>query len=88
MTDKTRMTGAMLVLLAASRVPALRQLVGKDVLAAGPHLKGLLEGWLKVSGKPGSPSVEQSLRIIAEVSGFIEDEYRGDEEYQSSRRAG
>lgn len=79
------MTGAMLVLLAACQLPALRPLVGKESLAAGPHLKSLIEGWLRVSGEPVSPSVDQSLRIITEVAGFIEEESRNDGKYQPDR---
>jgi len=79
------MTGAMLVLLAACRLPALNPLVGKKTLAAGPHLKSLIEGWLSVSGEPVSPSVDQSLKIINEVDGFLKEESYSDVEYQPDR---
>jgi hypothetical protein len=75
------MTGAMLVLLAACRLGALRQLLGKEVLMAGPHLKQLIKGWIDVSGDPASPSVDQSLRIISEVTSLMENEYYNDVEY-------
>ncbi|KAK3329963.1 hypothetical protein B0H66DRAFT_572223 [Apodospora peruviana] len=54
------MAGAMLVLLAACRIPSLRKLIGAEVLAAGEHLRQLLEGWQRVLGDPSSPSVDQS----------------------------
>jgi len=57
------MAGAMLVLLAACQVPALRGLIGPDVLRAGDHLKQLLEGWQRIGGGPSSPSVDQSVRV-------------------------
>lgn len=72
----------MLVLLAAVRLPALRQLVAKEILTTGQHLKELIQGWMAVSGDPVSPSIDQSLRIIAEVTGLIEQEFRGDTGYQ------
>lgn len=65
----------MLVLLAACRIPALRNLIGPEVLNAGAHLVELLEGWQLVSGGPGSPSVDQSVRIIREADKFIREVY-------------
>lgn len=66
------MAGAMLVLLAASRVPALRGFLGPAELpAAGDHLRRLLGGWQRGVGGPASPSIEQSVRIICEADGFI-----------------
>ncbi|KAI3397163.1 hypothetical protein diail_11137 [Diaporthe ilicicola] len=65
------MAGAMLVLLAASRVPSLRGVIGPDLLTAGAHLKGLLTSWQRVSGGPSSPSVDQAVRIICEADEFI-----------------
>jgi len=75
------MTGAMLVLLAACRLGALRQLMGKEILTAGPHLKRLIQGWIDVTGDVASPSVDQSLRIIFEVTALIEREYYSETEY-------
>jgi len=77
-----RMAGAMLILLAAIRLPALRQLVAKEVRSTGRHLNELIPGWMAVSGEPVSPSVDQSLRIIAEVTDLIEQDLRGDARYQ------
>ncbi|KAK0748481.1 hypothetical protein B0T21DRAFT_324209 [Apiosordaria backusii] len=72
------MAGAMLVLLAACKIPTLRNLIGPEVLAAGDHLTQLLEGWQEVSGGPSSPSVNQSVRIIKEADRFIRDVYVAD----------
>ncbi|KUI57387.1 hypothetical protein VP1G_04701 [Cytospora mali] len=66
-----RMAAAMLVLLAASRVPSLRGVIGPELLSAGHHLRTLLTSWQRVSGEPGSPSVEQSVRIICAADEFI-----------------
>jgi hypothetical protein len=65
------MAGAMLVLLAACRMPTLRSLIGPEVLAAGTHLRQLLHGWRQVAGGPSSPSVDQSVGIIGEADRFI-----------------
>ncbi|EEY20357.1 C6 zinc finger domain-containing protein [Verticillium alfalfae VaMs.102] len=81
------MAGAMLVLLAACRVPALRELIGSEILSAGEHLRQLLEGWQEVMGEPASPSVEQSVRIIAEADRFIRQVYLGEDTTASTQRA-
>ncbi|EGY23569.1 C6 zinc finger domain-containing protein [Verticillium dahliae VdLs.17] len=81
------MAGAMLVLLAACRVPALRELIGSEILSAGEHLRQLLEGWQEVMGDPASPSVEQSVRIIAEADRFIRQVYLGEDTTASTQRA-
>ncbi|KAJ9155864.1 C6 zinc finger domain-containing protein, partial [Coniochaeta hoffmannii] len=72
------MAAAMLVLLAACRMPALRSLIGPEVLLAGDHLTNLLEGWQRVSGDPSSPSVNQSVRVIRESARFIGEVYGRD----------
>ena len=69
------MAGAMLVLLAACRVRALRRLIGAEVLSAGGHLRRLFLEWQKISGKLASPSVEQSVRIIEQAEEFIGEVY-------------
>jgi len=69
------MAGAMLVILAACRIPALRNLIAPEVLGAGHHLRQLLDGWQMVTGDPTSPSVDQSIRIIGEVDRFIQQVY-------------
>lgn len=65
------MAGAMLVLLAASRIPSLRGIISPELLTAGGHLRQLLTSWQGVSGAPSSPSVDQSVRIICEADEFI-----------------
>lgn len=69
------MAGAMLVLLAACRMPALRSLIGPEVLTAGAHLRKLLYSWQQVTGGPGSPSVDQSIRVVGEADRFIGEVY-------------
>ncbi|KAK4193176.1 hypothetical protein QBC35DRAFT_98764 [Podospora australis] len=72
------MAGAMLVLLAACKIPILRDLIGPEVLTAGDHLRRLLEGWQRISGDPTSPSVDQSVQIICEADRFIRHVYATD----------
>jgi hypothetical protein len=69
------MAGAMLVLLAACRVPSLRRLVETSVTSAGYHLDALLQKWQAVLGEPSCPSVDQSRRIINEADRFIQETY-------------
>lgn len=71
---RNSMTGAMLILLAACRVPVLRDMIGKQISAAGHHLMRLIPEWSKITGDVASPSVEQSLRIIAEVTSLAKQE--------------
>lgn len=66
-----RMAGAMLVLLAASRVPSLRGVIGPELFNAGNHLKSLLTRWQRIVGEPSSPSIDQSVRIICAADEFI-----------------
>lgn len=63
---------AMLVLVAACRVPWLRSLVGPDAMLVGDHVKRLLQSWqrLACSGPP-SPSVDQNIRVIDEADRFL-----------------
>lgn len=79
------MAGAMLVLLAACRVPSLQSLIGPEVLLAGDHLRQLLEGWQQVCGGPASPSVDQSVRIIGEADRFIREVYELGDVYDFRR---
>ena len=61
----------MLVLLAATRIPALHQLLPNDLLAAGSHLQQLLTTWQRLNGEPSSPSSRQALSIICEAHHLI-----------------
>lgn len=65
------MAGAMLVLLAASRIPSLRNVMPPSLLNAGAHLTKLLTSWQHIMGSPDSPSVNQAVRVIGEADGFI-----------------
>lgn len=69
------MAGAMLVLLAASRVPLLQPLLGREVLEAGNHLRSLLSDWSIYLNTPTSPSVIQSIRIIEDADKIIKQTY-------------
>ncbi|KAH8901022.1 C6 zinc finger domain-containing protein [Thozetella sp. PMI_491] len=69
------MVGAMLVLLAACRVPSLRSLIGPEVLSAGGHLRQLFLEWQAASGDPSSPSVDQSVHLIGEADRFVRQVY-------------
>lgn len=65
------MASAMLILLAASRVPSLQDRLGPDVTTLGAHLKHLIGPWMHAPGSSVSPSVGQSLRLIDEIDGFL-----------------
>lgn len=69
------MTGAMLILLAASRLPYLRNLLGQDVTNIGSHLQTLIKRWVQIPGENRSPSIEQSLRMIGEIDVFLHEEF-------------
>ncbi|RAL64640.1 hypothetical protein DID88_001673 [Monilinia fructigena] len=69
------MTGAMLILLAASRVPYLRNLLGQDVTIIGSHLQTLIKRWVQIPGDNRSPSIDQSLRMIGEIDVFLHHEF-------------
>ena len=73
-----RMASTMLLLLAASRIPALKQRLDSRVLEAGSHLTRLIEPWMHLHGHDVSPSVRQSLRMIGEVSTLLHAEYEQD----------
>ncbi|KAK2043165.1 C6 zinc finger domain-containing protein [Colletotrichum somersetense] len=80
------MAGAMLVLLAACRVPALRDMIGPEVLGAGHHLRQLLQGWQGVMGEPSSPSVNQAIRIISDADKFIKEAYQAGDSFSMRRQ--
>lgn len=76
----------MLILLAACRVPSLQNRLSPEVTKLGPQLTEQIEQWMRVPGDDAiSPSVEQSVRMIGEVSRFIEAELR---EREQSRNPG
>lgn len=62
--DVTRMAAAMLIILAAHRIPQLQPLIRRDVASLGQHLRLKLERWVLVPGQDVSPSVQHSLRIV------------------------
>ncbi|KAK1968063.1 C6 zinc finger domain-containing protein [Colletotrichum sublineola] len=80
------MAGAMLVLLAACRIPALKDMIGPEVLGAGDHLRQLLQGWQGVMGEPTSPSVNQAIRIISDADKFIQEVYQAGDSYSMRRQ--
>ncbi|KAJ0338936.1 hypothetical protein COL922a_004971 [Colletotrichum nupharicola] len=80
------MAGAMLVLLAACRIPQLKDMIPSDVLGAGDHLKQLLQSWQSVMGDPTSPSVDQSIRMISDADRFIQEGYHAGDSFSMRRR--
>ncbi|KAH8812903.1 hypothetical protein F5884DRAFT_318279 [Xylogone sp. PMI_703] len=76
------MTAAMLILFAARRIPALRQLIGEEVLSVGSQLSQLIQGWTDILGEPRSPSIDQSLRIINKINVLMQDTYQDGADYQ------
>ncbi len=65
------MAAAMLVLLAAAKVPTLRDLLDREVLRAGRHLTMLFSTWYEIAGTEVCPSIDQSYRIIQEADRYI-----------------
>ncbi|KAF5505147.1 Echinocandin B biosynthetic cluster transcription factor ecdB [Colletotrichum siamense] len=80
------MAGAMLVLLAACRIPQLKDMIPSDILGAGDHLKQLLQSWQSVMGDPTSPSVDQSIRMISDADRFIQEVYHAGDSFSMRRR--
>jgi hypothetical protein len=76
------MTAGMLILLAASRLPYLRNLISADVLTIGAHLQTLIKRWVHIPGEHLSPSIEQSLRMISEIDVFLHQEFLADKDGQ------
>ena len=71
------MSGAVLILLAACQVPALKGLIEPTVTQVGPQLLGLFEQWQESSFGADAPSVNQCLWIIREGDRFIQEAYQG-----------
>lgn len=69
------MASAMLMLLAACRVRSLCELIGNEALVAGGHLQTLLGSWQMLIGGVPSPSVEQSIWLIADIDRLIKAVY-------------
>ena len=69
--DVYRMAAAMLIILAAYRIPQLRSLIRRDVASLGRHLKLKLERWMLVPGQDVSPGVQHSLRLISIADDLI-----------------
>lgn len=69
------MAGAMLILLAACRLPLLRDIIDNEVTKVGSHIRSLVGSWMLVPGQTESPSISQSLRLIAKIDRFIEIEH-------------
>lgn len=67
------MSGAMLILLAASQVPALKGLIDGLVTEVGQHLLNLFEQWQESSFGQGAPSVNQCIWVIREADRFIQE---------------
>lgn len=65
------MASVILITLAASRVRALRRLMSPSILDIGPHLNDLLTQWTRIPGGGTSPSVMESIGLIANVSTLL-----------------
>ena len=63
------MASAMLIILAASQTPALRECLDARTTELGPHLEMLLRQWMYIPSQSNvSPSVERSIDLIGEVT--------------------
>jgi hypothetical protein len=65
----------MLILLAAANNPALRPLITDEVLGAGKRLVSLYQKWEGATGGPGSPTVEQNIRLMGDIHRYINELY-------------
>jgi hypothetical protein len=67
------MTSTMFIILVSLRTAALRPSVIQHQIADyGPHLQNLLSAWIGVMPQK-SPSIQQSIRLIAEIENLIRD---------------
>ncbi|KAM5369400.1 hypothetical protein ACJZ2D_009014 [Fusarium nematophilum] len=69
------MSGAMLILLAACQVPALKEFIGPRATQVGDHLQGLFNHWREISFGVDSPSVDRSLWLIQQADRYIKESY-------------
>ncbi|KAF4969031.1 hypothetical protein FSARC_3685 [Fusarium sarcochroum] len=69
------MSGAMLILLAATQVPALKEFIGPRITLVGDHLEKLFRHWRDVSFGGDSPSVDRSMWLIQQADRYIKDSY-------------
>lgn len=65
------MASVVLVMLAASRVSALRRLMASSIVEIGPHVNGLLTQWIHIPGRGTSPSVTESVKLIGNASTLL-----------------
>lgn len=72
------MTSTMFILLASLQNPALRQtlLAQHSILEFGTHLQRLLGSWISIVPNK-SPSIQQSVRLIAEIERLIRGSLQG-----------
>lgn len=67
------MTSTMFIILVSLRTAALRpSVVQHQIVDYGPHLQTLLSAWIGVMPQK-SPSIQQSIRLIAEIENLIGD---------------
>ncbi|CZR54162.1 related to C6 transcription factor [Phialocephala subalpina] len=67
------MTSTMFIILVSLQNPALRPaLLEHNISEFGPHLRQLLNSWINLIPQK-SPSIQQSIRLIAEIENLIEE---------------
>ncbi|KAG8359591.1 hypothetical protein FVEN_g2831 [Fusarium venenatum] len=69
------MSGAMLIILAASNIPALKEFIGTRATLVGSHLERLFRTWRDMSFGGDSPSVDRSMWLINQADSYIKDCY-------------
>jgi hypothetical protein len=69
------MSGAMLIILAASHIPALKEFIGTRATLVGSHLERLFRNWRDMSFGGDSPSVDRSMWLIQQADSYIKDCY-------------
>jgi hypothetical protein len=71
------MAAAMLILLAAVRVPSVKAFIRPEATILGHHLQNLLKGWADISGDDISPSIQRAIGWIEIADRLIRDEVGG-----------
>jgi hypothetical protein len=67
------MTSTMFIILVSLQIASLRpSLLEHNIPDFGTHLRRLLNSWIGVMPQK-SPSIQQSIQLIAEIEGLIRD---------------
>jgi hypothetical protein len=68
------MAAAMLILLAAMRIPSIKSILRPEAIVLGSHLQKLLKQWAEINTHDRSPSVQWAIRLIETADRLIKDQ--------------